>query len=416
VRCSVCGSAVFVPNKRTPGKAIIANEEVEAWIRTSCGCGKVIKVPPEWGGRTGQCPRCFAEVIMPRPVVIESTGEHEATEVLEADPPSPANAGPLEPWKGTTPVPNPNPQPARQRDEQEVNERPDRPLPSPKPKPMPGLTHVSATASSGSSIDLNAPVVKVRKHSSKPAVNPDASAPTPSRSLTHSGLLDLTNREQVPIVDGFAANTWSALRDQRFRQVVGSSPGNIVRFVGRAFAHSFRTRPMAPLSVGVIFIAAVAAMGFAFRPPAPVLARPDDPPHDVYYYDLQTGDVFSHINSDLSPIVTPWQQPGSTPRGVRAYIYTCGHCVSNEWDIMFVETYSPPAREAWVRHNSGGKADASGAPPSATAGRMIADPKKQQWVSITDAGAREFIERPATRACAEGKYPRRCIPPSLLPE
>jgi hypothetical protein len=186
--------------------------------------------------------------------------------------------------------------------------------------------------------------------------------------------------------------------------------------MGHAFAHSFRTRPLVPLALGVCLIAAVAAMGYAFRPSPPVLARPDDAPHDVYFYDLQTGDVFSHINTDLPPIASPWQEKGTTPRGVRAYIYTCGHCVSNEWQIMFVETYSPPARESWIRYNAGGMGSESDSPPSLTVGRSIADAKTQQWVSITDAAAKELIDRPAKRACAEGKYPRRCIPPSLLPE
>ena len=67
VTCSVCKKMLYVPRIENPEKTLLASEDASGWIRVKCACGQVIKAPMEWAGKTGTCPRCGADVVMPKP-------------------------------------------------------------------------------------------------------------------------------------------------------------------------------------------------------------------------------------------------------------------------------------------------------------------------------------------------------------
>ena len=155
VRCSVCGSAIYVPSPGTIGSSgqpiVRANGQFQAWIRVECDCGKIIKVPPEWAGKTGHCPACGVMQTMPEAVPSLSVGLFPIQELSDQKLPAPAP---------------PSPRTRRRRKRIKL---------------------------SSDSLDRYARM----------------------QAQSRSGLLDLGNREEVKIIDGVPPEVWDAKRDQR---------------------------------------------------------------------------------------------------------------------------------------------------------------------------------------------------------
>ncbi len=68
--CPQCKN-VIVAERHTqneiPEESIIQrlDESVDQWVRTQCTCGKLIKAPAAFAGRTGHCPQCSRPITMP---------------------------------------------------------------------------------------------------------------------------------------------------------------------------------------------------------------------------------------------------------------------------------------------------------------------------------------------------------------
>lgn len=52
---------------------------------------------------------------------------------------------------------------------------------------------------------------------------------------------------------------------------------------------------------------------------------PSRQPADLYYYDLNTGDLFTAPGGALQPIAAP-SSDADNPSGVRAHVFACGSC------------------------------------------------------------------------------------------
>jgi len=66
-RCPQCGRAIVIPDAAcSPAtESAMQSSAGDGMIRFSCKCGKKIKVPSEYSGKTGKCPQCHAKIIIP---------------------------------------------------------------------------------------------------------------------------------------------------------------------------------------------------------------------------------------------------------------------------------------------------------------------------------------------------------------
>jgi hypothetical protein len=346
VRCSVCSETVFVPTPTTTGIAIPANQETAAWIRVECKCGKSIKAPAEWAGKSGNCPRCGEEVIMPFPDSIAK-----------------ALGG------GETPTPQPKPGPTTAQD-----------------KLVPG------------------------------------------QNLKLSGLIDLTNREEVKIIDGLAPAVRAGRRDQRAKNMA-SSTGKQVRYYKqssmfeRLSSYRFTWMPFIyhhPATTIIVSLLIISLCGwfmdkqFTEKKEEPI-PQFFTPPEMVYFYDVDNAEVFTHTLADPPPVRTPKQAAEDPePKGVRAFIYSCGQCTPDKWFIAYVERFNATAQDAWqrrieARHLADVPSPAEDI-PAAKLGRFVATLEDKHFVAVTSEESKDILKR-ATANCPDGNKPVECFPP-----
>lgn len=214
VRCSICGIAIFLPATKPDETLVRANEEIQAWIRVECECGKVIKVPPEWAGKKGHCPRCGAKHTMPTTVPSGATGIYEVHEVVEN--PDAKSADPS----------------SRVRDFRK------------------------AQAAAKTADDDGGEV-----EPSKEALDNFA------QSLSNeSGLLNVEPQEDVKIVDGVAPAIWDAKRDQRAKAIKAGPETQADQYVQNTDSSHlnagaiFRRFPAASIILGLLLLAIVGVL------------------------------------------------------------------------------------------------------------------------------------------------------------
>lgn len=66
----------------------------------------------------------------------------------------------------------------------------------------------------------------------------------------------------------------------------------------------------------------------------------------VYYYDLNSNELFPGPKDAIPPIDAPSGTPyKGGPAGVRAYVFTCGACNPDDWNIVYLEKFTPTGRE-----------------------------------------------------------------------
>jgi DNA-directed RNA polymerase subunit RPC12/RpoP len=68
--CPQCQNTIVAqrsPRQGMPEESVIRrlDESVDQWVRTMCSCGKLVKAPATFAGRTGHCPYCSNPVTMP---------------------------------------------------------------------------------------------------------------------------------------------------------------------------------------------------------------------------------------------------------------------------------------------------------------------------------------------------------------
>lgn len=177
-----------------------------------------------------------------------------------------------------------------------------------------------------------------------------------------------------------------------------------------------------PVAAGTVVVLAI-ALGVVFW-----MNRPPGLP-DYYYYDLQTGDLFSVASAETS--ARPVEEAVSAPsgaEGVRAYVYSCGRCTESERYIGYIEGYSEEAREARQQMQGayGGVEEGPAAIEDVPAarrsmrpaqleqmirqGRLIAKASTSpQWFPAESPQAREIMIA-ALNPCEDGTPPKQCHP------
>jgi hypothetical protein len=383
VRCSICGDAVYVPNARGGQATQHANEEVQAWIRVVCDCGKVIKSPPEWAGKKGHCPRCGLEHVMPTSTPSDVPGEHEVGEVLESQQGRAPDKPPATPAETDPAVRTP-------------------PHPQPRPNPV---------------VD-------------EPADDETNSKYVSGQTLDKSGLLDLTGQEDVKILDGVAPALWDAKRAQRAKALRAGQAAQTGYYRRRAFTEQlahirkridevlYRSPALTLVIIGGVLLGASLCV-FSQLTGASVREDLVYRASKVYFYDLSTGELFVHTDADPPPIHAP-HQTGERPAGCRAHVFSCGDC--NDPASRFVgylEMYDPHTdaaeqfkrfRQLMVAH--GPSVQAAEAEDRAEAGRLVSSGKEAAWVAAGSEQGRAIIARGAARDCDSGQTPTKCIPPA----
>jgi len=125
---------------------------------------------------------------------------------------------------------------------------------------------------------------------------------------------------------------------------------------------------------------------------------------DVYYYDLDSGQIFTASSREVPPIET-----STGPfNGVRAYVFACSDC-GDESDrfVGWLEMYSPDAKALLTRSAEAG-------PPGPEAfesweqGHLIRDPNAEEWVLANSQGGFAVMES-VREQCPDGR-PRPCFP------
>jgi len=124
---------------------------------------------------------------------------------------------------------------------------------------------------------------------------------------------------------------------------------------------------------------------------------------DVYYYDLDTGEVFE-AGSDVVP---PIQSPSGNPTGgVRAYVFACNDC-NNEADrfVGFLEMYRPEVKQALENPE---EQPADQAYDYFEEGRLLRSIDAQEWYVASSAEAYQLQE--SIRDRCPGGDPKPCFP------
>jgi hypothetical protein len=121
-----------------------------------------------------------------------------------------------------------------------------------------------------------------------------------------------------------------------------------------------------------------------------------------YFFDLGTGELFTHDVSAMPPVTAP-----SGGDGVLATVYTCGACSSEaERKIAYIITYTEEAL-ALMQQAMGENAN-PGAMAAAQAQRLIAAPSQQpQWVAFDDPRSGQLLS--FADQCPGGKA-EICLP------
>lgn len=127
---------------------------------------------------------------------------------------------------------------------------------------------------------------------------------------------------------------------------------------------------------------------------------------DVYYYDLNTGELFVTESDQIPPIDTD----SGAEAGVLAYVYSCTDCSDeSSRKIGFLQKYSKEAKQMLV--------DAGGEPPDDPRfyevvemnGQLVKRVEDQAWVPINSEQGYEMMEQSGVD-CPEGQRPIPCYP------
>ena len=255
-----------------------------------------------------------------------------------------------------------------------------------------------------------------------PAAPPSPVVEGSAESENLSGLIDLTNREEVKIVDGVASDLWDARRDQRAktksltpeRQVQYYKRQSTLERIGAIHHRWISTLYKSPaLTVGLSIAVIVVSVGFLYsRVSSGQAAEPTFEVRHAYFYDLSSGKIFVNALSDPPPIAAPGQGEGDEPRGVRAYLYTCGQCSPVEWFVAYLESFDLAIRDEWAKKRTPGDALTDADRAVLDAGRYIAGVPEKEFVPAHKPEAAPLIER-AKKACPDGKPPKACEPTEI---
>jgi hypothetical protein len=137
----------------------------------------------------------------------------------------------------------------------------------------------------------------------------------------------------------------------------------------------------------------------------------------VYYYDLNTGELFVADAGLIPPIDAPsgvlrGTQDGKA--GVMAYVFTCGSCSPQDRYVAWIETYTPKARRALAEQSSTKQHPLADRQGSAAVSSLVAevnptDPGDVKWMDLKSQQGSSIV-RQATRPCPDKSAPKPCLP------
>lgn len=155
-----------------------------------------------------------------------------------------------------------------------------------------------------------------------------------------------------------------------------------------------QSNPMAVATVAVVVIVMSVFWTLRGEEHSP---RPDQ----VYFYDLDTGELFAGARTARPPIDTP----GGVRRGVKAEVYACGDC-GGELRIAYLTTYSDEAIEAMKQLDNADPAKTEALSQVVDRGTLIASSpaagQAVQWMSAFSSQGLALMA-PAARSCSEGE-------------
>jgi hypothetical protein len=153
--------------------------------------------------------------------------------------------------------------------------------------------------------------------------------------------------------------------------------------------------------------------------------RPRERVIPVYFYDLNTNQLFVGQSDQVPPIYAPSQpDKQGIPKGVRAFVYSCGECDDeSERFIAYLEMYTPEAKAARERMQRIVRGEEQ--PPgdmgegSAEAaemqmyemweqGRLMRLLNDDNWVPAMSEEAMQMLQH-LERMC-DGTVPKHCLP------
>ena len=76
---------------------------------------------------------------------------------------------------------------------------------------------------------------------------------------------------------------------------------------------------------------------------------PASQPTQAYFFDLSTSEWFTADKTLLAPIEAPSGPFKGEPGGVSAFIYSCGQCDPDEWEIRYLLKYSDAAKQRMLQ-------------------------------------------------------------------
>ena len=148
-------------------------------------------------------------------------------------------------------------------------------------------------------------------------------------------------------------------------------------------------------------------------------STPQRPPTHEWFYDLNTGKIFSAPADQVPPIAAP---SGATkdgqPAGVRARVLSCGKCTESQQFVAYLETYTPEDRERLLRlQNPTIPTEKpavipemqAAADPLAGGRSLVRRPTDSDWVSMQSREGAQIV-READQKCGAGKRSRMCLP------
>lgn len=140
-----------------------------------------------------------------------------------------------------------------------------------------------------------------------------------------------------------------------------------------------------------------------------VAAPPPREPVPVYFYDLNTGELFAGRSNQVPPIEAPsGPLPDGSPAGVGAYVIEYVDA-PGERHIVYLERFVGEAVEAYRRYKQDTEQGTLG-PESAEAfriaqrGREISAPDQIAWVNISEEGQPDFVDELMREAGQRGTY------------
>ncbi len=143
-------------------------------------------------------------------------------------------------------------------------------------------------------------------------------------------------------------------------------------------------------------------------------------PIDVWYYDLNTGDLFEGTSDQIPPIEAPsgpLSGQAGVPAGVKAHVFACNDCGDVEDRFIgYLEMYRPEVRDRLLEFRNNPKAMETMSPEMMPdmmmeSGMLVSNVEDQNWVeAMSEMGMNLTTQAIRSHPCPDGKPPHWCAP------